>query len=129
MFMAIFCFFSLSGCDTGKGNEFIGDWRQVTENKFPSELIIRSEEGVYFIDNKYFDLDVAESKQNQELIDYMTGKIKDMPSRESSFGEDSYRVRKMDAVAVSNSVLKGDGFSLRLEGDKLMFNNEVYVKK
>lgn len=72
---------------------------------------------------------MAEGKLGQEMIDYMRGKIKDMPSPESSFGTDSYRIRKVEAVAASNSVLKGDGFSLRLEGNKLMFKNEVYVRK
>lgn len=95
VFMVIFCFFSLSGCDTGKGKEFIGEWRQVTESKFPYELIIKSDSGVYSIDNKYFYLDVAEGKLGQEMIDYMRGKIKDMPSPESSFGTDSYRIRKV----------------------------------
>lgn len=119
--------FLVSGCDTGKGKEFIGDWKQI-DNKYPSYVHVYYDDGVFHIDKKYMDESVAENKFNEQTKDYFDGKIKDMPTIDSVHDLDSYRTKKMEAVALSNTVLKGDGFSMRLENGKLTNGNEVYVK-
>lgn len=131
LILLVFAFFilNLTGCKEDYGKDFIGTWVQVNGNKFPSELTIRFDKGVYHLDLKYFDLKVAEKKLNQETSDYFLGKTKNFPSEENSFNKDSYRVKTLEAVAISNSVLQGDDFSLRLEGKNLKFNEDVYEKK
>ncbi|HGJ5922696.1 hypothetical protein [Arsenophonus apicola] len=127
LFMSIF--FMIIGCKEEYGKDFIGIWEQVEGNEFPSQLTIKLDNHVYHVDYKYFDLNVAEKKLNQETSDYFLGKTKEFPSKSKSFGKDSYRVKALEAKALSNTVLQGNDFSLRLENGKLKFNEEVYEKK
>lgn len=122
-------FFVLNGCKEEYGKDFIGTWEQVNGNEFPSELTIKFDKDIYHIDHKYFDLNIAEKKLNQETNDYFLGKTKNFPSKEKSYGKDSYRVKALEAEAISNTVIQGNDFSLRLEGGKLKFNEGVYEKK
>lgn len=122
-------FFVLNGCKEEYGKDFIGTWEQVNGNEFPSELTIKFDKDIYHIDYKYFDLNIAEKKLNQETNDYFLGKTKIFPSKEKSYGKDSYRVKVLEAEAISNTVLQGNDFSLRLEDGKLKFNEGVYEKK
>ncbi|EHD2125289.1 hypothetical protein JRK10_004905 [Salmonella enterica] len=121
--------FIISGCNDQKGNQFIGEWKQKTDEKFPSTLSIKKKDGVFYIDDRYFDVKVAEKKYEKELIEYMRGvRSGEMPSQENSYSDDSYRVKKLEAVSVNDDLLKGDGYSLRLEKDILYFNGDAYIK-
>jgi len=121
--------FIISGCNNQKGNQFIGEWAQKTDSKFPSTLSIKKKDGVFYIDKKYFDVDVAEKKYEKELIEYMRGiRGGEIPSQENSYSEDSYRLKKLEAIPVNDDLLKGDGYSLRLEKGIIYFNGDAYIK-
>lgn len=121
--------FIVSGCNGQKGNQFIGEWRQNTDAKFPSTLLIKKGDGVFYIDKRYFDIEVADKKYEKELIEYMRGvRGGDIPSKENSYSEDSYRVKKLEAIPVNDDLLKGDGFSLRLEKNIIYFDGDAYIK-
>ncbi|WP_180558334.1 hypothetical protein [Arsenophonus endosymbiont of Apis mellifera] len=121
--------FALSGCNEEKGKDFIGKWYQDKSQEFPSTLNIKYEEGIYHIDFNYLDENLAKRKYSHLVSDFFDGKSKIMPSRKRDYGKDSYRVKALEAKAISNTVLQGNDFSLRLENGKLKFNEEVYEKK
>ncbi|ELB5688661.1 hypothetical protein RHT52_004638 [Salmonella enterica] len=127
LFVFVSMFF-LQACNDDKGNDFIGEWVQVENVQYPSYILIRKEDGVFFVDVKKFDLSKAEKKHSEDTIDYMTGKSKNLPSDDvaANCGNDCYRVTKLEAVAASKSVLKGDAISLRLESGVLYFDSEAY---
>lgn len=128
VFSIILASLMAAGCYGEKGKGFLGVWKQEGDYKYPSTLSIKYDGGVYHVDFRYFDESVAKEKFNKEVSDYFDGNSNQMPSREKSYGEDSYRIKKIEAVAISDLVLKGDGFSLRLENDKIMLNEKVYEK-
>lgn len=92
---------TLTGCKDDKGSAFVGHWYQETDKKHPNDINISYDDGVFHIDENRF---------------YAVGLAK-------------YNLNKLEAKAESDSVLKGDFFSMRLEESKLHYNNEVYSKK
>lgn len=92
---------ALSGCKDDKGAAFVGHWYQDTDKTHPNDIKISYDDGVFHIDeNRYYAVGLAK-----------------------------YNLNKLEAKAESDSVLKGDFFSMRLEENKLHYNNEVYSKK
>jgi hypothetical protein len=120
--------FILQACNDNKGNDFIGEWAQAKNVQYPSYILIRKDDGIFFVDVKRFDFSKAEKKHSEDTIEYMTGKSKKLPSDDvaANCGNDCYRVTKLEAVAVSKSVLKGDAISLRLENGVLYFDSDAY---
>ncbi|EJX5188425.1 hypothetical protein ACGG0V_004563 [Salmonella enterica] len=128
IFVLIFSIITLVGCND-KGHEFIGKWEQLTEEKYPSEIVISYTDSVFHVDVNAFDPDVAQEKYLKVFNDYMLGKSKERPDRSKMDERDSYRKTAYEAKAISDEVLQGDGFSLRLENGRLKYKNEVYVKR
>lgn len=124
----VFSIVTLVGCND-KGQEFIGKWYQLTDDKYPSDIVISYGDGVFHIDVNAFDPDVAQEKYLKLFNDYMLGKNKERPDRSKMNERDSYRKTAYEAKAISDDVLQGDGFSLRLESGRLKYKNEVYVKR
>lgn len=120
--------FILQACNDDKGNGFIGEWVQVKSVQYPSYILIRKDDGVFFVDVKRFDFSKAEKKHSEDTIEYFSGKTKKLPSDDvaANCGNDCYRVTKLEAVAASKSVLKGDAISLRLESGVLYFDSDAY---
>jgi len=120
--------FILQACNNDNGNDFIGEWVQVKSVQYPSYILIRKNDGVFFVDVKRFDLSKAEKKHSEDTIEYFSGKNKRLPSDDvaANCGNDCYRVTKLEAVAASKSVLKGDAISLRLESGVLYFDSDAY---
>jgi hypothetical protein len=120
--------FILQACNDDKGNGFIGEWVQVKSVQYPSYILIRKDDGVFFVDVKRFDFSKAEKKHSEDTIEYFSGKTKKLPSNDvaANCGNDCYRVTKLEAVAASKSVLKGDAISLRLESGVLYFDSDAY---
>lgn len=128
MIVLIFSIITLMGCKD-KGHEFIGKWEQLTEEKYPSEIVISYADSVYHVDVNALDSDVAQERYIKVFNDYMLGKSKERPDRSKMNERDSYRKTAYEAKAISNEVLQGDGFSLRLENGRLKYKDEVYVKR
>lgn len=120
--------FILQACNDDKGNGFIGEWVQVKSVQYPSYILIRKDDGVFFVDVKSFDFSKAEKKHSEDTIEYFSGETKKLPSDDvaANCGNDCYRVTKLEAVAASKSVLKGDAISLRLESGVLYFDSDAY---
>lgn len=91
----------LVGCKDEQGKAFIGHWYQITEKDKPNDVNISYDDGVFHVDDNRF---------------YPVGLAK-------------YKLKKLEAKAISDNVLQGANFSMRLEGDKLYFQNDVYEKK
>lgn len=119
---------TLVGCED-KGQEFIGKWSQLTDAKYPSEIVINYENGVFHVDVNALDSDVAQDKYLKLFNDYMVGKNKERPDRSKMDERDCYRKTAYEAKAISNEVLQGDGFSLRLENGRVKYKDELYVKR
>ena len=92
----------LAGCGGPSGNGFEGKWTQKTKEK-PSSLIVHKEGEVFHIDYTY----------NSPQID-------------------EYHTKKLEATAVSDSVLTLVGgmgsVNLRLQEGHIYFQDEEYIK-
>lgn len=98
----VFTVFTLSACEGDEGKEFVGHWFQEDKPKYPADINITYEEGVFHIDENSASIGVRSME---------------------------YSVTKREAKAESNSVLVGQNFSMRLEHGKLQYNGHSYVKK
>lgn len=102
MCLYLFIPLSLVGCKDDKGNDFVGHWYEVTEKKNPTDIDISYKSGVFHVD------------ENRAYI---------------GARRLEYSVNKMEAKADSDDVISGKFFTMRIEGGKLFYNGEVYVKK
>lgn len=99
--IALFTILTLAGCKDEKGKAFVGHWYQVTEKDKPNDINISYDDGVFHVDdNRFYPVGLAR-----------------------------YKLTKLEAKAASDNVLQGANFSMRLEDDKLYFQNDVYKKK
>lgn len=124
----LFCFsFILFGCKDS-GSDFIGSWVQVTEQKYPTRIDVKYDDGVYHVDVKYLDPILVSNKKANAFSDYMLGKTKERPSGNMDLS-DCYKVKNLEAKALNKRVLQGDNVSLRLEKGEVKYNGEVYIKE
>jgi hypothetical protein len=97
----LFAVVALSACKDDKGTEFVGHWYEQSDSKHPNDINISSDNGQFHIDeNRFYPVGLAQ-----------------------------YHVSKLEAVAESDSVLKGNFFTMRLENGKLLYKDEIYMKK
>lgn len=94
--------FALSACKGEQGKAFIGHWYQVDKAKYPADINITYDDGVFHIDENSASIGVTSME---------------------------YSITKREAKAESDTVLAGQNFSMRLENEKLQYNGHTYVKK
>ncbi|MLP32152.1 hypothetical protein DQD23_22590 [Salmonella enterica subsp. enterica] len=117
----------ISGCKD-KGTGFIGTWNEVTKEQYPSTVVVNYDDGVYHVDVKYLDKKLEDKKRAQAFEDYMLGKTKEPPSHLMDLS-DCYSVRTLEAKALNDTTLQGDGFTMRIENGNLKYNGKTFVKK
>lgn len=93
----------LSGCKDNFGVGFLGNWHELTNNKYPAKVDIIYKDGVFYID---------------ESRVYPGSPVKGQ-----------YSIEHLEAKADSESVLLGKGFSMNLEKRYLHYKGDVFVKK
>ncbi|KFW97759.1 hypothetical protein [Pectobacterium carotovorum] len=117
----------ISGCED-KGQGFIGSWGQVSGDKYPAHISIKYDDGVYHVDVNSLDVVAVQKKQEKAFTDYMLGKVKEKPSKDLDLS-DCYKSISLEAKALNDSTLQGDGFSMRMENGKVKYNGELFAKK
>ncbi|EOM1926812.1 hypothetical protein KEQ90_22340 [Escherichia coli] len=117
----------LSGCND-KAKDFIGGWTQESNEEYPVYITINYDSGIYHVDVKKLDTYLVEKKKADAFDDFMWGKKSKNESENLTF-DDCYKVFNFEAKAISSSVLEGKGISVRMDGDRLIFDGKRFVKK
>ncbi|WP_282677484.1 hypothetical protein [Serratia marcescens] len=102
LFFMLSFMFLLNGCEDQKGKGFIGHWYEVTDAKYPVNINIQLEDGVFHIDENRV---------------YPGSPVKGEYSRD-----------KLEAKADSDNVLSGIGFTMRIENGELKYKDGTYKK-
>ncbi|EBL1309522.1 hypothetical protein D1D12_19205, partial [Salmonella enterica] len=89
---------------------------------------VNYDDGVYHVDVKYLDKKLEDKKRAQAFEDYMLGETKESPSNLMDLS-DCYSVRALEAKALNDTTLQGDGFTMRIENGNLKYNGKTFVKK
>ncbi|EAW9501270.1 hypothetical protein NYF95_002426 [Salmonella enterica] len=125
--ISLVSFIFMTGCKD-KGQDFIGSWKQLTDDKYPSHILIKYDEGIYHVDVNSLNSELVRKKEKEAYMNYMWGKTKDRPSDNMDLS-DCYKIKKMEAKAINDNTLQGNGFSMRLENGKVKYNGNEFVKE